>query len=95
MLDRPTAVFRVCSPMLHPVAASAGDLLVFWPGHPSATLTVRAPGRGPKRIRRKAFVPDGVIYGALLCLLEDDVIVPLTLQDALLLPVVAASTAGG
>lgn len=78
MLDRPTCYYRVNAPMLYPIAAATGDLLALWPGHPTHTLTVCVAGTRGQKLRRFAYVPDGVVYGALLSLLNDDALTPLT-----------------
>ena len=68
MLDRPSIVCRVVRPIATPIAADPGDTLVGWPGHPTHTLAVVSPRQ---TVRRTRFVPDGVLYGALLELYLD------------------------
>ncbi len=83
MLDRPIAFYRVNSPVIVAgLHAGTGDMLIFWPGHPTHTLSVREWGTGSKPLRRFTHVADGIVYGALLELLNDDVIVAMSLYSA-------------
>jgi hypothetical protein len=83
MLDRPLACYRVEVPaLIAGLPASTGDLLIFWPGHPTHTLALREWGRGSRPVRRFTHVDDGIVYGLLLELLNSDVICPLTFASA-------------
>lgn len=83
MLDRPVAFYRVNTPFVaRGITARDGDLLVFWPGHPTHTLAAREPGIGPKRVRSHAHIDDGIVYGLLLELLNSDTITALTFFSA-------------
>lgn len=83
MLDRPVAFYRVNAAfVVHGLHGCAGDILGFWPGHPTHTLATREGGRGPRRVRSHQGVPDGIAYGLLLQLLNDDAITPLTFLSA-------------
>lgn len=77
---KPIAVYSVSSPILWPIAAAEGDLLVIWPGHPTHTLTVCANRPGQPVIRRCHF-PDGALYGVIMNLDLDEIIVPWTASD--------------
>lgn len=76
MLDRPSFVLRVLAPMLFPLAARAGQLLVITPGHPTHTVAVVTPDA--RRVVRHRFVEDGALYGPILCLDADGVVQFLT-----------------
>lgn len=76
MLDRPSFVLRVLAPMLSPLAARAGQLLVITPGHPTHTVAVVTPDA--RRVVRHRFVEDGALYGPILCLDADGVVQFLT-----------------
>jgi len=78
MLNRPSFVMQVMLPMLAPIAASAGQRLVVWPGHPTHTVTVF--GRDGRLLRHR-YVADGSLYGPLLILSADGVLEPLTTAD--------------
>lgn len=83
MLDRPVAFYRVLSAfVVHGLHGHAGDTLAFWPGHPTHTLATREGGRGRRSVRAHTGVPDGIAYGLLLQLLNDDTITPLTFVSA-------------
>jgi len=83
MLDRPIAFYRVQSPVIVAgLHASTGDMLILWPGHPTHTLAVREWGTASKPIRRFCHAADGVVYGALLELLNGDVIVAMSFYSA-------------
>lgn len=83
MLDRPVAFYRVnVAFVVHGLHGCGGDILAFWPGHPTHTLATREGGRGPRRVRSHQGVPDGIAYGLLLQLLNDDAITPLTFVSA-------------
>lgn len=83
MLDRPIAFYRVLSPVIVAgLHAGTGDMLILWPGHPTHTLSVREWGTGSKPLRRHCHVADGVLYGAVLELLNNEVIVPLSFATA-------------
>lgn len=72
----PFFVFRVLSPMVAPIAARSGQLLVVTPGHPTHTLTVTTASGG--RVVRHRYVEDGALYGPLLILDADGVLQSLT-----------------
>lgn len=81
MADGPSFVFRVVHPVLAPIPARAGELVAVWPGHPTHTLTVlSSDGR---RALRHRVVEDGALYGPLLSLDADGVLVSLTPADGL------------
>lgn len=75
MLDRPSFVLRVCAPVVAPIAARPGQLVVVHPGHPTHTLATVTPDG--QRVVRHGYVPDGALYGPLLILIADGVLVPL------------------
>lgn len=75
----PAFVLRVLAPMLFPIAARAGQLLVVTPGHPTHTVTVLTPDA--RRVLRHRHVEDGALYGPILCLDADGVVAFLTPQD--------------
>jgi hypothetical protein len=80
MLDRPSFVLRVVTPIVFPILAAAGHRVVVWPGHPTHTVTAyTAAGR----MVRHRHVEDGALYGPLLILTADGVLEPLTPVDAL------------
>lgn len=79
MRDRPSFVLRVVAPILAPIAATPGQRLVVWPGHPTHTLTTFTAGG---RLVRHRAVCDGCLYGPLLILCDDGALVPLTPTDA-------------
>ncbi len=72
MLTEPIAVLLVRAPVIAPIVARPGELIVVWPGHPTHTLTV-TDGSGTQ-IRRHKYVPDGALYGPLLILDADGVV---------------------
>lgn len=72
-------LFDVVSPILHPVAAREGDVLVVRPGTAVPLAVVRKKGAGWECIRTGP--PN---YGALLLPLLDGAIAPQTPEDALL-----------
>lgn len=87
MLDRPVAFYRVHTAfVVHGIHGVPGDTLAFWPGHPTHTLTTREGGRGRRRVRSHQGVADGIAYGLLLQLLNDDTITPLTFVSASVVP---------
>ena len=69
MLDRPSIVCRVLGPTAPLIESAIGDLLVVWPGHETHTVTVCGPDG--HTVRRFAYRPEGVLYGALLNLYLD------------------------
>lgn len=78
MLDRPAFVLRVVFPILAPIAATASQRLVVWPGHPTHTVTVY--DRAGRLVRHR-YVEDGALYGPLLILCADGAVEPLTPAD--------------
>lgn len=86
MLDRPSIVCRVVRPITAPITGAPGRLLLVWPGHVH-TLTITT-ARGD--VLRTCYVPEGVLYGALLHLFLDAAIIPLTETDERALLRVAA-----
>lgn len=76
MPDHPSFVLRVCVPIIAPIVARAGQLLVVTPGHPTHTVVVVTPDA--RRVVRHRFVPDGALYGPLLCLDADGVVTCVT-----------------
>ncbi len=87
MLDRPVAFYRITAPCV--IAGLPGlpdDLLIFWPGHPTHTLSVRANGRGRRQVRRHTYCEDGIVYGLLLEALNADLLIPLSFFSASVLP---------
>jgi hypothetical protein len=79
MLERPSFVLRVVSPIIAPIPAPANAYVVVWPGHPTHTLTVFDAA---KRLLTGKYVPDGALYGVLLILCADGVLEPMTADDA-------------
>ena len=79
MLDRPSIVCRVLRPILDPIAARPGEVLVVWPGHPTHTVTVRTED-GHASLRH-CCVPEGALYGLLLNLYLDAAIQCLTTES--------------
>lgn len=76
MLPAPSIVCRVLRPMLDPIVARPGELLTVWPGHPTHALIVfMADAETPLRW---SACPEGALYGALLNLYLDAVVVALT-----------------
>ena len=79
MLPAPSIACRVVRPILNPIPAEVGRMLVVWPGHPTKTLSVLTPcGR---HIIRSAPLSDGLLYGALLELYLDGKIACLSLAS--------------
>lgn len=79
MLPAPSIVCRVLRPMLDPIVARPNDLLAVWPGHPTHALIVfMADGL---TALRWSPCPEGVLYGALLNLYLDAVLVALTVES--------------
>jgi hypothetical protein len=76
----PTFVLQVIEPVLYPLPARAGQLLVVWPGHPTHTVTVWE--RNLSRVVRHGYVSDGALYGPILCLCDDGALAFLTPADA-------------
>lgn len=69
MLNAPSIACLVLRPIMTPIPAKAGEMLIVWPGHPTLTLcVVTHDGRA---IIRESYCPDGVLYGALLDLYLD------------------------
>ena len=68
-MSRPSFVLRVLAPIVFPIAARAGSLLIVTPGHPTHTLAVAT--RDARRILRHRAVEDGALYGPLLILCDD------------------------
>jgi len=92
MLDRPVAFYRVRAAfVVHGIHGVPGDTLAFWPGHPTHTLATREGGRGRRAVRSHHGVADGIAYGLLLQLLNDDVILPLTFASASVMHPASAS----
>lgn len=82
MTERPIASYRVNTPLLWPIAAAVGQLLVVWPGHPTHTLAVVRRTRGHAVVRH-AFMADGALYGVIMNLELDGHLTPLSPADAL------------
>ena len=82
MTERPIATYRVNTPLLWPIAAAVGQLLVVWPGHPTHTLAVVRRTRGHAVVRH-AFMADGALYGVIMNLELDGHLTPLSPADAL------------
>lgn len=76
---RPSFVLRVLAPIMVPIAAGAGALLVVTPGHPTHTLMVLTPDA--RRLVRHRYVEDGALYGPILMLDADGVVQFLTPVD--------------
>lgn len=76
-------VLRVLAPIMFPIAARAGALLVVTPGHPTHTLTVMTADAS--RIVRHRYCEDGALYGPILVLDADGAVTFLTPQDRQLL----------
>jgi DNA mismatch repair protein MutH len=75
-------VCRVLSPIIAPIVARPGELLVIRPAaHDSLAVT---DATGTTELRRAA-IPPGRLYGDLLHLMLDDAIRPLTSADERLL----------
>ncbi|MFN9086723.1 MAG: hypothetical protein ACK6DP_05105 [Gemmatimonas sp.] len=69
MLDRPSIVCRVLRPFLAPIVARPNEVLTAWPGHPTLALCVLTPDG--ETIIRSRYLPEGVLYSALLDLFLD------------------------
>lgn len=69
MLDRPSIVCRVVRPFFAPIAATPGQVLTVWPGHPTHTLIVFTPSLD--RCIRYAHRAESVLYSDLLSLFLD------------------------
>ena len=78
----PSFVLRVLAPIVFPIAARAGALLVVTPGHPTHTLAVMTPDA--RRMVRHRFCEDGALYGPILMLDADGAVTFLTPHDRLL-----------
>lgn len=76
------ASYLVSAPIVRPVKASAGNLLVVWPAHPSRTLIVHADRLGFP-VLRYATVEMGLLYGLVLNWELDGIIMPLTPASSL------------
>lgn len=73
MLALPPFVLRVTLPMIAPILASVGNLVVVSPSHPTHTLAVTdATGR---RVRRYRHVPDADLFEPLVTLTSSGVLV--------------------
>lgn len=72
MLDRPSIVCRVLRPIADPIVARPDEVLTAWPGHPALTLCVLTPDG--ETITRSRYLPEGVLYSALLDLFLDGAI---------------------
>jgi hypothetical protein len=79
MLDAPSIFCRVTRPMRYPIWADPGDVLAVWPGHPEMTISVLTADAGD--IKRAMYRPEGMLYGDLLNLYLDAVMVPVSAQD--------------
>jgi hypothetical protein len=77
-----TIVCRVLSPIIAPISARPGDLLVI---RPAATDSIAVVDAKVERELRRAAVPPGRLYGDLLHLMIDEAIRPLTRADERLL----------
>lgn len=75
----PSFVLRVLAPIVFPIAARAGCLMVVTPGHPTHTLAVLSPDA--RRMIRHRFCEDGALYGPILCLDADGAVAFLTPED--------------
>ena len=78
-LMRPSFVLRVLAPIVFPIAARTGALLVVSPGHPTHTLAVLTADAS--RIVRHRHVEDGALYGPILMLDADGAVAFLRPQD--------------
>ena len=77
-----TIVCRVLSPIIAPIAARPGELLVIRPAAEDSLVVTNAAG---EREIRRAAIPPGRLYGDLLHLMLDEAIRPLTSVDERLL----------
>ena len=85
----PAALLTVLAPILHPIAARAGDVLVW---HPTITIVVaRKQGGAWREVRRLRHDNSGSLAG----LLADDIIAPFSAHDAALLRVLLAPPPAG
>jgi hypothetical protein len=83
MLDRPSIVCRVIRPIADPIVARRNDILTAWPGHRTLTLCVLTADA--ERLIRSAYLPERLLYPALLDLfLDGRVRLPEASQRALL-----------
>ena len=73
-----TIVCRVLSPIIAPIAARPGELLVIRPASEDSLVVTNASG---EREIRRAAIPPGRLYGDLLHLMLDEAIRPLTSVD--------------
>jgi hypothetical protein len=79
MTREPLAVLLVLRPILAPLPAASGESIVCWPGHPTCALVaVKKNGQ----VRAHCGLEDGKLYGAILNLLLDESVTPLTRADA-------------
>jgi len=74
----PSYVATVLAPMIAPVLASVGQILVIWPEHPTHTITVW--NQSGTRVVRHAHVTPGALYGQML-MLDADGIIDLRMRD--------------
>lgn len=72
MLAAPSIVCRVIRPFLDPIVARPDEVLTAWPGHPELTLCVLT--HDGETIIRSRYLPEGVLYSALLDLFLDGAI---------------------
>lgn len=77
-----TIVCRVLSPIIAPIVARPGELLVIRPAAEDSLVVTNAAG---EREIRRAAIPPGRLYGDLLHLMLDEAIRPLTSVDERLL----------
>ena len=75
----PAALLTVLAPILHPIAARAGDVLAWYPARDIAVLRLK----GPRWVVVRALGFDNA--GALAVLLADDAIIPYGPADATVL----------
>lgn len=76
------ASYLVSVPIVRPIRASDGNLLVVWPANPSRTLIVHADRPGFP-VLRYAVVEMGLLYGLVLNWELDGIITPLTPASSL------------
>ena len=83
MLERPSIVCRVLRPIVKPLPARAGDVLVCWPDHPTHAVAVL--DAACDLVKRHRPYDSGALYGDLLhAFLDAKIQMPEAAQRALL-----------